>query len=427
MKVLYLVGAGVGSRTETGLRTSHGTGVGTETGTASGSEGLTVSARRVLEQADVFFGAPRMLELVRDLRKPAYPVYKPDDISRVLRETQPEADRVAVLLSGDVGFYSGAAGLCRVFGETGGWDIRLEPGVSSLSAFCARLRLPWQDVAVVSMHGTDQNVVDCVRRNRHTFCLCGNNAAQVAEQLSRAGLSDVTVDVGENLGLPGDRVSRMPVETLRRAKTASLTVLLIANPDPDDRQRTGINDEAFLRKEEIPMTKSEVRAVALSRLRLSPGSVCCDVGAGTGSVTVEMALAAYKGRVYGIEPKAEALALLDENCKRFRIGNVTPVPGFAPDALISLPPPDAAFIGGSGGKLTDIVTLLCDKNPDVRLVITAVTVETAGEALRILESMELRDLEMTQISVARARNIGGVHMLAAQNPVTVLSAGGKER
>ncbi len=446
MKILYLVGLGVGG--------------------SEGTAGMTLSARRVLEQAEVFFGAPRMIEMVKGLGKPAYPVFKPDAVIRVLRESHPNAMRVAALLSGDIGFYSGASGLVEAFermgsggigysksgedagawkgsrdredliggehsggsegGEDlGGWEVRLEPGVSSLSAFCARLRMPWQDVAVVSMHGTDQNVVDCVRRNRNTFCLCGNNAALVAERLSAAGFGDLSVDVGENLGLPKERVSRMPVEALSRAETASLTVLMIHNPEPDDRQRTGIPDEEFLRVEKIPMTKSEVRAVSLSRLRLSPGSVCYDVGAGTGSVTVEMALAVYRGRVYAVEPKVEALSLLSDNCKRFRIGNVIPILGFAPEALDSLPPPDAAFIGGSGGRLEAIVDLLLERNPDVRLVVTAVTVETASEALRLLESRGMADVEMTQVSVARARKVGSLHMLTAQNPVTILSAGGK--
>ena len=159
-----------------------------------------------------------------------------------------------------------------------------------------------------------------------------------------------------------ERLLTCPVSEIQALDAGALCVLLIENPNYDSRIRLGIPDEEFIRGN-VPMTKAEVRAVSLSKLNLSPHSVCCDIGAGTGSVTVEMAVAAYQGHVYAVEQIEEATALIRENCGNFHIGNVTVIPGNAPEALDNLPTLDAAFIGGNGGQLKEIVSALLKNNP----------------------------------------------------------------
>ena len=172
------------------------------------------------------------------------------------------------------------------------------------------------------------------------------------------------------------------------------------------------------------MTKAEVRSVILSKLALRPGDICADIGAGTGSVTVEMALSAWKGHVYGVERNQEGLDLIRTNCKHFHIGNVTPVLGHAPEALADLPPLDAAFIGGSGGEMRSIVDEVLKKNPKARMVVSAIAIESLQTAMESFQAHGL-DYDVVQIGISRTRTVGGLHLLMAQNPIFILSAGGR--
>ena len=394
MKTVYIVGAGMNARSITG-------------------EGIDA-----VKPADALFGSPRLLEAFAHLGKPSYPLYKPDDILREIQGSEKSA--FAALVSGDVGFFSGAAAL---YAALAGFDARLIPGISSMSAFSAKLGIPWQGFKIVSMHGLSANIAEHVRRNPHVFCLTGGNAPEIGRALEACGLGDACVHVGENLGYENERILKMPARELCDAEFAPLTILLIVNEDFDNSIRFGIPDDEFSRMDGIPMTKSEVRAVISARLNLFPGAVCYDIGAGTGSVTVEMALAAYEGRVFAIEQNKGALPLISENLLRFNIGNAAVVYGAAPASLDGLPAPDAAFIGGSGGELAAIISALVKKNPRVRIVASAVSYESAAIALSSLESV-FSDVEAMQINVSRSKAVGKLHMMTALNPVTILSGGG---
>ena len=139
------------------------------------------------------------------------------------------------------------------------------------------------------------------------------------------------------------------------------------------------------------MTKAEVRTVSLAKLKLSKDAVCYDIGAGTGSVSVEMALRASEGEVYAIEKKEDALALLAQNKKKFALDHMYIIPGTAPEALEELPVPTHAFIGGSSGNMKEIVELLIKKNLQVRIVINCITLETVGEALGCIRELAKQD------------------------------------
>ena len=179
----------------------------------------------------------------------------------------------------------------------------------------------------------------------------------------------------------------------------------------------GLPDDAFLRVEGIPMTKSEVRAVALSKLRLTRDAVCWDIGAGTGSVVVEMGRLADRGAVYAIERRAEAAALIGENTRRHRLKNVMMIPGTAPHACKDLPAPTHAFVGGSSGNMGEILALLLQKNPRVRIVAAAITLETAAELTECVRRFGFTEAEVISLQVARSRAAGAYHLMTAQNQV----------
>ncbi|MDR0818772.1 MAG: precorrin-6y C5,15-methyltransferase (decarboxylating) subunit CbiE [Oscillospiraceae bacterium] len=379
-------------------------------GTGTGAETLTAQAAAAIERADILLGASRLIEPFSD--KPKIAEYAPERVAELIRGS--DASSFAVLVSGDPGFYSAANGLCEALSE---FEPEIMPGISSLSAFFAKLRRSWQDAALVSCHGRGANLVDTVRRNRLTFALTGGNAAELAKRLADCGFAELTVYVGENLSSERERVFSTTIGELRSELLSSLTVLLIENPDRDAARRHGIPDAEFTRGD-VPMTKAEVRSVTLSKLALTPGAVCCDIGAGTGSVTVEMALAAYDGHVYSVEHNPAAVDLIRANLKKFHIGNAEVRRGKAPDALGELPAFDAAFIGGSGGNLREIIAAVLAKNAKTRIVINAVTLRSANVALDALMERGIAP-ELVQLSSAKASECAG--LLIANNPIFIIS------
>ena len=174
------------------------------------------------------------------------------------------------------------------------------------------------------------------------------------------------------------------------------------------------------------MTKSEVRAVCLSKLTLTEKAVVWDVGAGTGSVSIEIALQARKGHVYAIERKDAALELLHENCRKFRLSNLSVIPGTAPDACTDLPAPTHVFIGGSSGNMKEIIALLLQKNPKVRIVATAIALESIAELTDCLKYFAFEEAEVVSMSVARSRKAGPYNLMTGQNPIYIFTMqGGK--
>ena len=383
-------------------------------------ETMTVWAREAVKECSTLVGAPRLLEPFQESHT-CVPLIAGSDIAEYIEKQQ--EGPIGVLLSGDTGFYSGAKKLWTLLGNH---EVITIPGISSLSYFCAKLHTSWQDVKIVSAHGRSHNVVGEIQRNSRTFALTGGatKAEDICKELTRRGLGGVTVSVGERLSYPDERVVTGTAAELAEQTFADLSVVLAENPDPVVRpfNSPGLPDGAFLRGD-VPMTKEEVRALAISKLRLEEHHVVWDVGAGTGSVSVECALACPAGQVYAVEKKEEAVALLEENKARFHTGNLVVVSGTAPAALEDLPAPDRVFLGGTSGELEEILNIIFRKNPAARVVCTAVTLETVAEAARLFAPLEGAD--MVQVAATRTRQAGRYHLMDAQNPVWIFSGEGR--
>ena len=245
----------------------------------------------------------------------------------------------------------------------------------------------------------------------------------LVKELDEAGFGELEACVGEKLGSPEERVFIGSVAEAARQSFDSLAVLLVTNPEPRTLASAGLPDDAFTRGK-APMTKSEVRAVILSKLQIHRHDVVFDVGAGTGSVSVEAALLASAGQVYAVEVEEEACRLIEENARQQGTSNLQVIHGSAPQALTDLPAPDVAFIGGSKGNLRAIMETLLAANPSCRIVASAVTLETIAEATTCFNELGLRDVEAVTVSVSRSRKLGGYHLLTAQNPILILSGTG---
>ena len=379
-------------------------------------ETRTQGLERAVREADCLIGARRMLESVDAGSKKTHAAVAAKDIAEYIRSSPDRS--FAVLLSGDTGFYSGAKALAA---ELADMDVEVLPGIGSLQYFCSRLQRPWQDVRPLSLHGRDCDFIGEVRRNPAVFALVGGEDGVhcALQRLADAGMDHLTVHVGQRLGYADEAICRGRVAELLDGAFDSLSVLLVENPDWSRTIVThGLPDEAFDR-DETPMTKSEVRAISLSKLALTRNAVIYDIGSGSGSVSVECALQADCGRVYAIEMKEKAIALTRRNAGKFHLANLEVIPGTAPEALENLPAPTHAFIGGSTGNMRGIIECLLKKNPSVRIVVNTVTLETLAGLTEISGEFDFCDI--AEVSVNKARRLGRYQLMTSQNPVFVFT------
>ena len=379
---------------------------------------LTLEGKKALNEAELLIGAKRMTEAVQKPGQMVLHEYRSEKIVEYIRE-HPKYRTVAIALSGDVGFYSGAK---KLIDQLDG-NVEVICGISSVVYFMSKIGLSWDDAKIVSAHGRNCNLISLIRHNPKVFSILGteDGVAVLASRLVYYGMGDVTLYVGENLSYENEKIFHDKAANLTEYRGDALSVVTACNEKATPMSAVhGISDGEFLRGK-APMTKEEVRTVSLSKLRLSEDSVCYDVGAGTGSVSVEMALRAWMGQVYAIEKKEDALALLKENKKKFAVDNLAIIPGVAPEAMTELPAPTHAFIGGSSGNMQDIINLLLEKNPKVRIVINCITLETVTEAMNAIRDFGLEDVDIVQLAAARSKSIGRYHMMMGENPIYIIT------
>ena len=382
-------------------------------------ENLTLQGLAALRQADLILGARRLLAVLpAGCTENRAAAYRPDEVAELLQTSG--AENAVLVYSGDTGFYSGASAMMEKL-EALGVRARVLPGLSSIQLLAAALGRPWQGWNLVSAHGrTCDPVAECMQ-GRPTFFLTGGSEdpATLCAQLEAEGFGDVQGVVGQCLGTPEEKLFRGSVKELAAGRFNSLSVLLVEAAEVLPRRAPGLPDEAFERGD-VPMTKQEVRAAVLAKLAVRPEDILWDVGAGTGSVSVELALAAPRGRVYAVECRPEGCALIKANREKFRTRNLVLVEGLAPDALSDLPAPDAVFIGGSKGSLAAIVDAALDKNSDARICVSAIALETLSAAVAALTAKG-RTVQVSQIAVSRAKAVGGLHLMMAQNPIYLIT------
>ena len=382
-------------------------------------ENLTLQGLAALRQADLILGARRLLAVLpAGCTENRAAAYRPDEVAELLQTSG--AENAVLVYSGDTGFYSGASAMIEKL-EALGVRARVLPGLSSIQLLAAALGRPWQGWNLVSAHGrTCDPVAECMQ-GRPTFFLTGGSEdpATLCAQLAAEGFGDVQAVVGQCLGTPEEKIFRGSVKELAAGRFNSLSVLLVEAAEVLPRRAPGLPDEAFARGK-VPMTKQEVRAAVLAKLGVQPGELLWDVGAGTGSVSVEMALAAPAGWVCAVECDAEACDLIRQNRAKFAVQNLHLTEGLAPAALAGWPAPDAVFIGGSKGSLRAVVDAALAANPDARLCISAIALETLQEAVAALTAHGLT-AQVTQIAVSRSRAAGSLHLLMANNPVFLIA------
>lgn len=381
---------------------------------------LTREERKIVAGCDRVIGAERMLEALAEYQKPTFQCYQAEEI-RAWIVSHPQDERIVIALSGDPGFYSGAK---KLLGELKDYPVTVCAGISSVSYLAAKLKVSWEDAALVSIHGRRQNYIQTIAFTAKTFLLLGgiNCGQEICEKISYYGLQDVKFYIGKQLSYPQETVIEKCGSDLKPEDFDGLCTVLAVNQKPKRWIGRRIADEEWIRAQ-VPMTKEEVRTISIRKLDLTEDAVLYDIGAGTGSVAIEAALQSAKIRVYAMEKNPQAVELIRKNKQKFCADWVEVCEGAAPEVLAGLEAPTHVFVGGSGGRLKEILACVREKNPKAHVVINAVSLETLREVMEAAQEGLLLNPEIVQLSVAKARELGTYHMMTGQNPVYIISDG----
>lgn len=390
---------------------------------------LTLEGMEAIKSATLLLGPERLVDEVKEMKQEKAVVHTCtlSEMEKYIDDylKQEDTQVITLLASGDTGFFSIAKWIRKKYDAL--CTVTCISGISSLQYFCNRLNKSYEGIYTMSVHGRANHVLGEVLTHPSVFVLTGGTfkVQDICKDLTEKGLGHIRVFVGENLSYETEKIEIGTASDFVHKQFSDLAVMLIEKEAAScpSYVSAGLKDEVFIRGA-VPMTKSEVRAVVLSKLELLETDCVYDIGAGTGSVALEIARLCKKGYVYALEKNPEAVQLIKKNQEQLGIINMEVCHTNCPDGLIDLPIPQKVFIGGSGKNLKDIVKIILEKNPKVHIVITALTLETLQEVLRCTELFNL-DLSCSQISVTNSKEVGSYHMLIGQNPIFILTLKGR--
>jgi len=392
-----------------------------------GCAGLTSTAVAAVAGAQVLVGGDRHLEFFPEFAGER--IVLSDGLSVALDRVAAlaEEQNICVLASGDPLFFGVGNALIKKVGPS---HVRVIPQPSSMQLAFARAGLKWDDAAFLSLHGRPIfGLATKLKRVSKVaiFTDHENTPARIAAHLIEYGENDWTAWVCENLSGPDERVRAFALKDLVELKEVSpLNVLLLVRANSAWRRPASIpffHEHAFAKR--IPkkglITKREVRLLSLAAMGIRPDSIVWDIGAGSGSLSIEAALLAPHGRVLAIEVDPEGAEICRQNQRLHGVDNVQVIEGRAPEALVGLEAPHAIFVGGSKGSMEDIIEVALERLlPGGRLVINAITLENASETYQAIRRRRLVP-EVTLLQVSRAQPLAHYLRYEALNPIQVFA------
>lgn len=394
------------------------------------AEDLTASHLKVLQAADVLVGGRRLLALFSD-----HPAEK-KEIKKNLKEIldyvqiQRKDKQVVVLASGDPLFFGIGAFLSKHIGTE---EVVVYPNISSIAAAFARIKESWNDAALVSLHGrkADREMATVLRRHDKVAVLTDptHNPQWIAKHLDRLGLAAARMCVLECLGSDQERFQWYTPAEAGRMTFVEPNVVIIQQTEPGASGMPGevvigAPDDWYTHRRGL-ITKAEVRAVTLSKLRLADGQILWDLGAGSGSVAIEASTFIKAGRIYAVEKDAQRIRQIERNRDRFGVRNLQIVQATLPDGLENLPEPDRIFIGGGGKRLGAIIRAAAARlTARGIMVINTVLIKNLDVAVETLKQYDL-NTELIQVQISRGREMPWDQRLEAQNPVWIITGSKK--
>lgn len=395
-------------------------------GMGLGKEDLTARHLDLISRADILIGGARQLAcfpksgaITKEINKNLA------EVVGFIRERM-ASKAIVVLASGDPLFYGIGAYLAKQLGSD---NIEVHPNISSIAGAFARLKLPWHDADILSLHGRKlEGAFYSYFAGKHKVAVLtdsNNTPAWLARRLLDCGLDDFTITILEHMGSENEKVTRCSLQTAAKGATAfsqpNVVVLLRQPQQPGTMLHPGMPDQAFEHQRGL-ITKTEVRIISIAKLRLRPGQTLWDLGSGCGSVAIEASQYLGRGRIVALEKSPERADMIRRNCLTYDVANLEVVCGEMPLALEKLAPPDRIFIGGGGRDLAAIITRAAVLlKPGGIMVVNTVVLENMQAAMTTMESLAMQP-EITQVQVSRGHGLPHGRMLKAQNPVWILTS-----
>ncbi|MEM9540604.1 MAG: precorrin-6y C5,15-methyltransferase (decarboxylating) subunit CbiE [Cyanobacteria bacterium P01_E01_bin.42] len=396
-----------------------------------GSSGLDRSTLQDIKMATILVGSRRHLDYFPKSTAKCLILGKIGEAISQIETAWQQGDRVAILVSGDPLFF----GLGRLLLESFPSEcLQFYPHVSSLQLAFARVKVPWQDAKIISVHGRSlEELRGSLQQGVAKIAVLTDENHSPNEIASLYLSLDIPTRyqfwVCENLGGEEENVNYYAAESLGDRTFSPLNVLILLREEAkplnlDELPLFGLPDEVFLSFRDRPglMTKREIRIPILGELALQPQQIIWDIGAGTGSVAIEMARLHPNSRIYAVEKTAMGANLIRKNCQRLQVENVTVIEGTAPESLLSLPECDRIFIGGSGGHLTTILDICQEKLRSRGLMVLALaTIEHLNLSVSWLQEREWH-YRLLNLQISRSIAISNLTRFSPLNPVTLITA-----
>ena len=404
-----------------------------------GAAGLTNKVRQIIAEATLLIGSDRHLSyfpkhsaqrlVIKDLAQ---------TITKVREYLHQGQDNLVFLVSGDPLFFGLGRLLLQEFPAE---QLTFYPHLNCIQMAFNRLKVPWQDAQIVSVHGRDLGqLIDLLQRGVGKIAILTdptNNPTAIASLYQSLDLPNIyDFYICENLGSEQEKINYFSapevakLTTLSSANFAALNVVVLLRQSASQALEInklpllGLPDRTFLSFSDRPglMTKREIRLIILGELQLQPQQIIWDIGAGTGSVAIEIARLCPTNRVYAIEKTAIGSSLIKQNCQRLQVNNIIPIHGQAPAVLAELPSPDRIFIGGSGGNLTAILETCTERlNLGGIIVMAVATLENLHTAINWLGDRGW-DYHLLQVQISRSVPIANLTRFSPLNPVTIITA-----
>ncbi len=391
-----------------------------------GPRDLTGSHLQLIEQADILVGGKRLLDYFKDTAAQKKPIgRKIDDIVDFIKKKM-KTKKIVVLASGDPLFY-GIGG--TLVGALGSNNVYIHPNISTVAAAFARIKEPWSDVRVISLHGKKKymrQLFKTLEKEDKIAVLTDpeNNPARLAQQLIEKELVDFQICVLEAMGSPSERFNWYSLNQAAAMEFADPNIVILKRGAQDSdinmNIHFGMPDSCFAHQEGL-ITKSEVRAVSLSKLKLLADHTLWDLGAGSGSISIEAAIFVKKGDIFAVEKRPERIEQIIRNKQRFKVKNLKVIQSDLPEGLANLPAPDRIFIGGGGKNLKNIIIAASGRlKAHGIIVINTVLIANLQIAKETLQQLGFHT-DIVQVHISRAADMPWDERLEAQNPVWIIT------
>lgn len=393
---------------------------------------LTAAHLRRIEDADVLVGGKRHLGFFPDTGTERKEIT--GNIPDVIAFIQARMDRkkVVVLASGDPLFYGIGSAILKAFGTD---RVRILPNITALSAAFAKIGLPWSDARLISLHGRrdDSALLEALAGHHKIGLLTDlvHTPAWLAGFMIARGFTNFEMCVAEALGAEEETAAWVPLNDAAAKSFRSPNVVILHRTPPDRPEAPlpfypGMPEAAFVHERGL-ITKPEVRAVTLSKLRLCrPDLVLWDLGAGSGSVSVEAGLFIRTGRIVAVERDPRRIAHIRANRERFGIDRMEIAHLSLPEGLEYLPAPDRVFIGGGGSDLPRIIAAAGARlRPGGVMVVNTVLLQNIDAALTALAGLRF-DTDVVQVQISVGKKMPWGDRLAPHNPVWIITGNAPE-